>query len=1060
LSDDRGSQGTVEIARPPAGPASRKLGRVPWDAYELGEELGRGGLGRVVRAVDRRLERPVAIKELLPERIDHDTRFAREALITARLEHPSIVPVHEAGRWPNGQPFYAMKLISGRPLSELIRGKRSLDERLALVPKVSAVADAIAYAHAQRVIHRDIKPANVIVGGYGEVMVIDWGLAKQLGEPEEPAAEGPAPPPGHTLDGAVLGTPSYMPPEQARGEPVDERADVYAIGALLYHVLAGVTPHEPSDEAEPRPPQEVIAAVKARAPVPLIARVPQVPRDLAGIVDKALARDAGDRYPTARELADDLSRFLTGQLVSARHYSRAALVRRWAYRHRAAVAVAAGSLLVLLAGGAYGLSRVLDAKASAQRQRAVAEERSFEAIEARAQAEARRNALVLSQAHGTIDRDPTAAIAWLKQLPEDASPRDWERARSIAADAQARGIARHVWKRHGGGIWGLALAADGRIATASTDGTVGVLAPDGARSLSGHPSDVNAVAFAPDGAWLASGGDAGSLLVWGDGAPLALDGHQGSVTAVAFLPGGALASTGYDGTVRVWDLATGRARVVGRHAHRVQGLAVLPDGVLVTVADGEPITVWDRGRRAVGPPLGEPRFVAVSPDGRFAATGAPEDGEVWIVDLRSGAIRTIAGHSMVVMSGAFSSDGTRLATGSSDKLIRLTELGSGASRRLAGHAGSVTGLAFSFDGARLVSAAGDGTVRVWELPAPGRGREVLRAGSGAVRAIAFGAPGLASVGDDGVVRLWDLEAGTARELGAGARGVAVEWAGGRLVTAAQDGRVRVDGALLDGGRQPIVAFALGGERAAWVDRAGVLRLRRLDGGGGEDLEARDLEALAFSADGAALAWSDSNLVRRCRADACVATATVVERQPAWVKAIAWLPDGTLASAGGAREVHVGAAVLTGQDATIGVLAAAPDGRALASGAHDGSVWLWDPAAGRGEKLPGHRLAARALAFSPDGGRLATGAADGSVRLWDLAARRGRLFDGHDSAVQAVRFSLDGKRIASAGLGGAIRLWPAQADGGLPDGAAGLRAWLAAATSAALGPEDAVLSPPR
>ena len=137
---------------------------MPYDVYELGEELGRGGLGRVVRATDRRLGRPVAIKELLPAKLDNERRFTREARITARLEHPAIVPVHEAGRWPNGQPFYAMKLISGRPLSEVIRGARSLGERLALVPRVTAIAEAIAYAHSKRVIHRDIKPANVILG--------------------------------------------------------------------------------------------------------------------------------------------------------------------------------------------------------------------------------------------------------------------------------------------------------------------------------------------------------------------------------------------------------------------------------------------------------------------------------------------------------------------------------------------------------------------------------------------------------------------------------------------------------------------------------------------------------------------------------------------------------------------------------------------------------------------------------------------------------------------------------------------------------------------------------
>src|ERR1051325_3428997 len=190
--------------------------------YRILGEPGRGGLGRVSRAHDVELSRDIAIKELISRGPITEVRFLREALITARLEHPGIVPVYEAGRWPDGTPFYAMKLVSGRPLRDLIAERRTVEDRLALLHHVIAVADAIAYAHGRSIIHRDLKPANVIVGEFGETVVIDWGLAKAVTAIEEPLAAGTpgAPADGLTHTGAVLGTPAYMPPEQARGEPV------------------------------------------------------------------------------------------------------------------------------------------------------------------------------------------------------------------------------------------------------------------------------------------------------------------------------------------------------------------------------------------------------------------------------------------------------------------------------------------------------------------------------------------------------------------------------------------------------------------------------------------------------------------------------------------------------------------------------------------------------------------------------------------------------------------------------------------------------------------------
>src|SRR6185503_3622740 len=167
--------GAADADAPPV-----ELPVVARESYEILAEHSRGGLGRILRARDRRTGRVVAIKEVLRDHRETAARFQREAMLTANLQHPAIVPVYEVGRWPDGTPFYAMKLVAGRSLAGAISEAREREARLALLPHVIAVADALAYAHDLGVIHRDLKPANVLVGRFGETVVIDWGLAKEI----------------------------------------------------------------------------------------------------------------------------------------------------------------------------------------------------------------------------------------------------------------------------------------------------------------------------------------------------------------------------------------------------------------------------------------------------------------------------------------------------------------------------------------------------------------------------------------------------------------------------------------------------------------------------------------------------------------------------------------------------------------------------------------------------------------------------------------------------------------------------------------------------------------
>jgi len=266
--------------------------------YELVEKIGQGGMGTVFSARDRELDRLVALKILnaVPDNPEAMARTVREAHITARLEHPSIVPIHDAGLLSDGRFYYAMKLVRGQRWDEAVKPTMPLQERLQLFQKV---CDAVAFAHAHSVVHRDLKPQNLMLGPFGEVLVMDWGVAKEIGDGQRPADE---------ATGVILGTPGYMAPEQARGEAelIDERADVHALGAILYFLLCGQAPvHDHR------------AASGANAVTPPRQFDPSIPRPLEAVCLKALAPDRAKRYGSAEALAADVADFLDRRRVQA-----------------------------------------------------------------------------------------------------------------------------------------------------------------------------------------------------------------------------------------------------------------------------------------------------------------------------------------------------------------------------------------------------------------------------------------------------------------------------------------------------------------------------------------------------------------------------------------------------------------------------------------------------------------------------------------------------------------------------------------------------------------------
>lgn len=288
--------------------------------YELGGKLGAGGMASVYLARDRTLDRPVALKVVHVPNEATTSRLLAEARVVAGLEHPGIVPVHDAGVLVDGRVYYAMKVVRGRRLDRL-GPEVSRPERLRLFCQL---CEAVAFAHSRGVIHRDLKPQNVMVGSFGEVLVMDWGIAKLRNSAQAASTGGPVIP-GGTAHGTVLGTPGYMSPEQERGDGADERSDVFALGSLLAFLLTGRSP-----------------------PIGPAAAWDTVPPALRAVVRRATADDPTVRYPGVPELAAEVGRFLLHRRVAAFREGWFDTGRRLAGRYRVAVGLVLAYLTVRL----------------------------------------------------------------------------------------------------------------------------------------------------------------------------------------------------------------------------------------------------------------------------------------------------------------------------------------------------------------------------------------------------------------------------------------------------------------------------------------------------------------------------------------------------------------------------------------------------------------------------------------------------------------------------------------------------------------------------------------
>lgn len=1012
--DDAEAADTVLQSGAPAPTVSLGGKRAPPTApsldipgYRVLRVLGEGGMGTVYHAEQEAPRRPVAIKVLHARSPSALARFRAEAEIMARLDHPGIARVLEAGE-AQGQPYLVMEYVDGETIDRHARalGRRA---RLALVAELCA---AVHHAHVKGVIHRDLKPSNVMVRPDGKVVVLDFGVARLA------ADDGSTP--RDTRAGDLIGTPMYMSPEQARlqADQVDARSDVYTLGVILYELLCGALPYDVHGLSM----YGVTRVISEEAPRPLGKRDPELRGDLEAIAALALRKDPAERYHSAAALREDLLRYLGGLPVSARTPTTYEQLLGFVRRRPLAATAIGGTAIGLAAVAAVVTALWLEARQA----RLAAEQAKARTELARQDLEARTNALTLRQARAVLARDPTQAVAWLATLTERQL--ELAAAWAIVEEALGRGVAARVLRAHDDEVhWVEPLPGGDGFVTGSYDG--GVLrfdAPhfEAAPVFTAPRGRVHLVRSSPDGAALAVGGDDGLLgVVAPSGHVLArLEGHVGDVQHLQWSSDGAtLVSSDDKGGVFVWPRGQAPGRRLASSTSAVGALALSGDGRALAAGDHQgALWLWQLGGDQVATTALDEDLAEVWTDGtRVRAVDAR--GTVW--SLRREGTRLVPERAVTtarpVKSVVFSADGTWVAMGGvagEVTVVRGEEI-----TLLARHRAQVRALALTADGRTLASASDDGIVRVHHLDTGAH--LTLRGHASRVRHLAFQRGALLSSDGEGVVRRWELPT---RPAVLGVDGAAIERIGvaedaSALVTVDERGEVRLR------------ELATGGERALGHAQGHVSAAALTSAG-----------AVTATTEGELTFWRDPRVVRSL---------------PARINALARRGDLVAAATGDGAVVLFSATgerlgTLAGNEEGAEAIALSPDGAVLASGGQDRVLRLWRvddaararwltgaPQAARPRavppdlELPGPTGDTRLVAFSPRGDLLVSTGDDGAVLAWRrdrpgalgardatgvVASSRATL-TRHTGAVSALAFDADGAHLATAGRDHRLRV---------------------------------------
>ena len=922
-------------------------------------------------------------------------------------------------------------------------------------------ADALAYAHARRIIHRDIKPSNLLIDAGGVVWVTDFGLAKTTDE-------------GLTHTGDVLGTIRYMSLERFKGV-CDERADVYSLGATIYELLVLRAAFEANERAS------LIEQISTTEPMRPRLIDPRVPLDLEAICLKSMSKEPTRRYQTATELAADLQRWLDGKPIRARRVGNVERLWRWCGRNRAVAALSVLAIVLLLSIVgvlATGNVRIQNALTRETIARQAALKARQQAVDNLSLAEVRLAQNYVNRGSALCEQGNVAVgILWL-----------------------ARGL---ETLPDGQGKWHRAI----RLALASWRPQLTVL-----EARLSHQDRVRVVAFSPDGQTAVTTSDDGTARLWyvETGKPICRPlTHDAAIRAAAFGPHGKTLLTGSDdGSARVWNAATGRLLIPPlRLDERIRAVAYAPDGrTVLTAGFRGAIQLWDA---ATGEPIGghlhhqQPiENATFSPDSRYALT-ASWDGTARLWDAAAGKPKGAPlAHQSPVLSVAFSHDGQLVLTGGYDNTARLwsTDTGQPIGESML-HEAPVWVVVFSPDDQTILAGSADRTARLWDTGTLAPKCDPLLHQSSSVRAAAFSPDGTTVLtgSEDHTARLWDATTGLPLSAPCPHHGVVRSVAfspdGSRLLTGSFDGSARIwrvpqresDGlSLTHDGPSQAANFSPDGLRLLTSDKNDTVHLS--SGVTGETLvtfpHSRRCLAVAFSSDGSQvfaggydqqvtvwdahrperlgkpllhpaavhcfdLSQDDRFLLTGCRDHTVwlwdLATRTPVGEaieRPGRVYAVAFSPDGSRFATAGDDQIDQVYDTATKQpigtsirhQGMIQTVRFSPDGSMVLTGSYDRTARLWDAKTGRaiGEPLV-HGGPVSAVAFSPDAKSLLTGTYDGQARLWD--ATTGIPLGPpqvHRGIVRGCVFTNGGRRYATIGEYNTVKLGeiPSEQTGGV------------------------------